>query len=76
MLSLQKDVYMVNALFLHLCFRHDIQQAIQTWRLAMELRYKDPDDIKHKPDAQPNPAYNNQQEAKSMKVLSEKFPIT
>lgn len=51
--------------------KHDIQQAIQTWRLAMELRYKDPDSIICKPPAEPNPAYHNSFEAGSMRELED-----
>ena len=51
--------------------KHDIQQAIQTWRLAMELRFQDPDNIVEKVQAEPNPAYQNNMEAATMPELEE-----
>ena len=49
--------------------KHDIQQAIQNWRLAMELRYKNPECVIEKRKAERNPAYQNQLEISSMAEL-------
>ena len=52
--------------------KHDIQKALQSWRHAMEMRYKDPSDVIHKENkAIPNTAYQFSVEAVSLRELEE-----